>query len=497
MKKIYLFLFSASFVFLFTSCEDFLSEYPTKGTNEPVQRLDQLVALLDNPTYTERFRFTDLVSTDNFEISTELYDANSSPNPFGAANLPYYAFSVEDVIARPSDMFWTDTYSEIYKANLILANVDKVSGDASLKAQVKAEAYFLRAYSNFMLASYYCLPYHPDNFGEPGLPRKVSTSMEENLSRMTLKETYAFIDEDINEALKTVKDSPTCTWRADNKATINALLSRYYLYRGEYEKAVTAADFALNNCGAVSLKDYNTLQMGTPNIYSDPADTIKYSEMNFYSTPTYFNWQESFFIRVNYKNVDWIVASTSLLDMFDKTNDLRYKWLFLNETRKYGLKNFTPTYSFTGAFGGYFMLSGITIQEVMLTKAECLVRKSTPDIAGAMTLVNQLREKRLANFPGRNLIASDQNDALLKVLAERRREFPYTLRWCDIRRFAYTETTIDDVVPSRTFYKIYSGMVDKSETVTYTLPLKSRRYAVPVNGVEVMKTQGQFKQNTY
>ena len=494
MKK-YLPLFFIAGFLCCTACNDFLSEYPTKNTNEPVQRIEQLVALLDNPTYTERFRYTDLVSTDNFELPFDLYDAY--PNGWTASSLPYYILDIDGVAERPSDMFWSDTYSEIYQANLILEQVDKVSGDAALKAQVKAEAHFLRGYSNLMMVTTYCMPYHPDNFNDLGLPRKTTTSAEETLNRMTLKETYDFIEEDFEEALKVTKEAPGTTHRPDNRATINALLSRHYLYKGEYDNAITAADNALNHSGIIQLIDYTNLGPGTPIIYANPADTIKYCEIRDYAAPTYFNWKESFYIRVSYKNVDWIVASQSLLDMFDKNYDLRYKWFFLNESRKYGLVNFPNVHSYANAFGGYFMLSGVTIQEVMLNKAEALLRKSSPDIAGAMALVNQLREHRMLPHADRTLTAANANDALLKVLAERRKEFPYTLRWQDIRRFAYTETTIDDVVVSHDFYEYNDGIVNKSVIKTYTLPLKSRRYAVPINKLEVDKTKGQFEQNTY
>lgn len=495
-KNIFLIMSAASIIFFSAGCQKFLSDSPTRGTSEPIQRIDQLVSLLDNPNYTENFRFTDLTSTDNFDIPLDLYTAY--PNGFAAFNgLPHYVFGIEEVANRPMDLQWNNSYGEIYKANLILENVDKVSGDAALKEQVKSEAYFLRAYNNFMLATYYCLPYHADNFSELGLPRKTSTSPEQSMVRMSLKETYDFIEEDLAEALKTTKLAPTTTYRADNKATVSALLSRLYLYKQDWDKVIESADQALNNKGIVSLKDYNTLAPGTPVIFSNPSDTIKYSELWNYATPTYFNWQESFFIRVIYKHPNLLVASQPLLNTFDKSNDLRYKWFFLNEVRSYAPNYKKEIRSYTNAFGGYFILAGLTIQEVMLNKAEALIRKSNPDIAGGLLLANQLRAKRMLANPQLNLTASNADDGLLKVLAERRREFPFSLRWGDIRRFAYTSTALDDIVVSRDFYEYVNGIAYTDKPKNYTLPLKSRRYAVPVNQLEVNKSRGEFLQNTY
>ncbi|TYR33625.1 RagB/SusD family nutrient uptake outer membrane protein [Sphingobacterium phlebotomi] len=498
MMKNYIFpiITAGIMMIIFTGCEKFLSESPTKSTSEPIERIEQLVGLLDAPNYTENFRFTDLTSTDNYDLPLDLFEVYPSALT-ASSGLPHYVFGIEEVANRPSDMHWNNSYGEIYKANLILENVDQVSGDAALKAQIKAEAYFLRAYSNFMLATYYCLPYHSDHFDELGLPYKTSTSPEQSMARMSLKDTYNWIESDLAEALNTTKNKPTTTYRADNKATVNALLSRLYLYQEEWDKVIAAADQALDNTGIIKLKDYNTLGPGTPVIFDNPPYTIAYSEITDYAAPTYFNWNESFFIRVIYKHPSMLIASPSLLDMFDKTNDVRYKWFFLNEVRRYA-----PTYakevrSYTNAFGGWFMLAGVTIQEVMLNKAEALVRKSSPDVAGAMTLVNQLRTNRMQAHTGRTLTAENAEDALLKVLAERRREFPFSLRWGDIRRFAYTATTIDDIIVSRDFYEYENGVANKAVPKTYTLPLKSRRYAVPINQLEVNKTRGEFEQNTY
>lgn len=496
MKKIYIILLAG--LLLNTSCENWLSEYPTKGTNEPVQRLEQLVALLETTQEIEQSGYTETASTDNYEIPMWLYDA--TPSNFAVAKLNYYTFNVPEIIAATRDGFWSDFYNYIYMANLVLEYVDKVSGDATAKQELKAEAHFLRAYNNFMLANFYCMPYAPENFEELGLPRKVTIDAEESLVRMNLQDTYAFIEEDIAEGLKVSKEDCDNTWRFNNKATMNAVLSRYYLYIGEYEKAITAADYAMTHAGIVSLKDYATLVAGTPAIYKDPADTIKYCETHDYAQPQYVKWPEFFFARYNYNSTGWLVASPGLLSLYDKNNDWRFKWFFLDLSRRYNYNSMTnrPIYSYVGFLTNQLLPSGPSIQEVMLNKAEALVRKSTPDITGAMALVNQLRDKRIkAGAPGIHLSASSVDDALVKVLEERRRELPFAHRWFDIRRFAYTPTTVDDVAITRTFYKVANGVVNKNETGTYSLPLKSRRYAVPVTGTEVMKTQGQFKQNTY
>ena len=112
-----------------------------------------------------------------------------------------------------------------------------------------------------------------------------------------------------------------------------------------------------------------------------------------------------------------------------------------------------------------------------------------------MTAVNLLRAKRYKNYVA--LSATDKTDALAKVLLERRKELPFSFRWWDIRRFSVNDEPTDDVVVSHVFFKMGVGTVDQTSTQTYTLPLKSTRYMVPINGIEISASQGQIQQNNY
>jgi hypothetical protein len=112
-----------------------------------------------------------------------------------------------------------------------------------------------------------------------------------------------------------------------------------------------------------------------------------------------------------------------------------------------------------------------------------------------MTAVNTLRLKRLINNDP--LTASDKDDAINKVLEERRREMPFAMRWFDIRRFSVNDYPGDDVTVNHTFFKVGIGVVDTTTTVNYTLSPGSKRYAVPINGVEMDASQGQIIQNNY
>lgn len=142
--------------------------------------------------------------------------------------------------------------------------------------------------------------------------------------------------------------------------------------------------------------------------------------------------------------------------------------------------------------------SGITLPEVMLNRAEALLRQANPDVAGAMALVNELRDYRFdASYEDIHLLAADKATALRHVLEERRRELPFTYRWYDIRRFSVNEDPSDDVTVSRTFYKVTENTVDPSSVEVSTLAPGSRRYAAPLNKANIVNSGGDIVQNTY
>ena len=491
MKSV--FIYSVLIVLLVcVSCEKYLSELPTKGENQPVTNIDQLIGLLNNPNIRE-LDPAGAFMTDDAGITTDFYDAASTYFS-DAETFYYYTFDMEHIASLATDALWTSLYATIYTANLILETVDEVEGTEEEKVLVKADAHFLRAYTYWRLANQYCLPYCRANLEELGLPLRRTTDMEESVGRATLAETYAFIEEDLAEALKIAKTTTEQPWRASQPA-IQAFLSRYYLFKGEYEKAVEAATLALDNAGTVQLKDYN--EMGE--IALMPG--LELPEMGLYAENQVATWQEFFFARTSSNLKFWYVPSESLLACYDQTNDLRYQRLFT-----YNSMLFVPTalepqlgYNF------FYMMavqipSGLTIQEVMLNKAEALLRQENPDREGALGLLYELRSKRYALDAGEGIIrveASTDREALEQVLMERRRELPYTYRWFDIRRYAVNETDWDDVTVSRSFYTVTDGIVDKSQVKTYTLPANSRLYALPINTNDILASEGEIEQNKY
>ncbi len=498
--KILNILFFALVLFTLAGCKKYLEEEPTKQS--VIATADQLEALINNATFfaidgNSGTNGSAGYSTDDTEVPLDAFKA--SPGGWSISNLDYYTFKTDDIIGLSSDPIWNGEYKKIFTANLVLANLDNVTGDDALKNELRADAHFIRAYCYWVLVNHFCLPYTPasplKDAAGLGLPLKQSTDYEESFDRATLKQTYDFIEADLKEAQKTTRDDVDATkpWRVSKKA-VEALMSRYYLFLGNYDESLIHTNNALTTTTAV-LVDWHTIVAGTQSNYSNPTATIVNSEFYDYSSGAkYLFWKEFYCPRFSYQSGQWLIPSTALRALYDQSNDFRYKWLMLpNANRRFGLVGNFNLYRYAFFFDGRYIPTGPSVGEMLLNKAEILARKG--DVLNAMIAVNTLRAKRMNTAAP--LTAIDQPDAIKKVLEERRRELPFSFRWYDIRRFSINDYPGDDVTVTHTFFNVNAGSVDTTATQNYVLAPGSKRYAVPINGVEIMASKNIIKQNQY
>ncbi len=480
-------------VFSLTACKKYLEEEPKKQAS--IKTIEQLEALLNNASFafTDEDDVSEAYSTDNVEFTPDLYKNNISRFQID----PFYYYTLQtDLLASALslDALWNGEYAKIFKANLILNYVDVVSGDAAKKAAVRADAHFLRAYSFWVLANHYCNHYKPGvNDNDPGLPLKTSIDYEEPLGRSTLKAVYDLILADVGAAQEIAVDDvqDRLRWRLSKK-TISAFLSRFYLFQSDYNKAIQYADEALQS-QTVQLVDFKTILPGIPENYTNPVATVNYSELNNWNNTKYLYWKEQYYTRYTTTRSQWRLPSPSLIAMYDQSNDLRFKHFFIpNGGRRFSVV--TPvSYRYTMFNDGRAIPSAPTIGEMLLNKAEAQARKN--EVVNAMQTVNILRAKRMNTAAP--LTAATQDEAIKAVLDERRREMPFVTRWYDIRRFAANTYPADDITVTHNFFKISFGVIDVNSPQVYTLPVGSKRYAVPINGVEITASKGQIQQNQY
>lgn len=106
--------------------------------------------------------------------------------------------------ARMPNYYWEESYKVLNAANGVIKGIsvlDDANFSGSRKKEIIAEAKFLRAYAHFKLLSYFAEWYKPESSQGVLLRNELSTLSNIVKARSTVKESYDFIIEDLNEVI--------------------------------------------------------------------------------------------------------------------------------------------------------------------------------------------------------------------------------------------------------------------------------------------------------
>jgi starch-binding outer membrane protein, SusD/RagB family len=150
---------------------------------------------------------------------------------------------------------WQQHYRVVARANDMIANVPDVPGasfTAAEKAQYIAEAKFLRALAHFQLVTLFAQPFQftsgATHLGIP-LVTKTFTGTIDFQGRNTVNEVYESVIKDLNDAiidLPATYSTAILTRGRATKGGAQALLSRVYLYKGDFANAANFAKQVLD-----------------------------------------------------------------------------------------------------------------------------------------------------------------------------------------------------------------------------------------------------------
>jgi tetratricopeptide (TPR) repeat protein len=142
---------------------------------------------------------------------------------------------------------WIDAYQTINIVNNVLDGIDIVN--PTDRPVVEGEALFIRGLLYFELVRYYGLQYEPGQTNsQPAVPLILEPTRAINegsfVSRNTVEEVYTQVLADLTRAASILPASNS--WRA-NSGAANAILSRVYLQRGEFQNALNAASAVIES----------------------------------------------------------------------------------------------------------------------------------------------------------------------------------------------------------------------------------------------------------
>ena len=431
----------AGCIFSLLSCKKYLDEKPRSDTIIP-RRLSDLQAVLDNtsllgtsPGYLEFI-------ADNFYLTATAWSGT---------DLEHRQNYIWDVNATTPDYHnWNGCYSTIYQCNFVLDLLPGIAFNSSEIAaynNIKGTALFFRSFMYHQLSQLFSKPYSSTSLNDPGPVLRLTSDINAPVRRGTIKETHDRIIEDLKIAAAVLPATSLNKLRP-NKAAAYAELARVYLTMRDYSNAGLYADSSIRF--ANTLLDYNTIS-AIPSGFNNP-EILFLDYLGAYPSPM--------------SNNASCLIDTMLYQQY-AANDRR-KTLFFGGT---GNTHFWQG-SYARPYGNYMVFDGIATDEVYLIRAECAARSGNKD--AAMSDLNTLLRKRFYSTFS-DLADIDANDALDKILVERRKELLFRgLRWSDLRRFNEEGAAI-------TLYR-------KINSSTYTLPPNDLRWVLRIPDIEISRS---------
>lgn len=425
--------------FVLPSCKKYLNEAPDNRTEiNSVDKVAQLVSTA-YPTY-DYLTFTES-SSDNAEdkgvgigSTNEMFD------------LPYAWIDVIGAQTNSTSNYWNGCYEAIAAANQALEAIEKQDlGTAVLP--YKGEALVARAYAHFMLVMLYSNPYEIGGAnGSPGIPYITApeTKVIVPYSRGTVKSTYEKIEQDLTDGIKLLSASAYKVPKFHfTPAAAHAFAARFYLFKGEWQKAVDHAtltvpgnDFAGNMRPiTTTLKDMTGEEFNAA--FNSSAQKYNLLLSNNYST-------------YHYQNAPRHGFGDHLVKMFTRANVTGK--ILANRVPSYGVPNYT-TYKYKGYFFNtgpgigfpYLTSASFTVDEALMNRAEAYAELGQFDLA--LKDINDFYSVRIDGYnPATDAVTlakisasysiSDPKEGLIKTILEAKKaEFLQEgIRWFDIIR---------------------------------------------------------------
>lgn len=424
--KIYLFL---SLFIVLSSCNKFLEVNPDNRVR-PTLTTDYQAIIAGAYPGGEHL-FTELL-TDNFRYyNFTSYDNGTVVSWF----LPMYLWSDEYTNNGVTpDATWRNYYNYIYKANLILEQVDGSEGDERLKRALKGEAYLIRAYCHFMLVNIFGNHYNVLTADKDlGVPIVVEIEKDNNTiyKRSTVKEVYDFVEEDIFNGLALIDESIYKVPKHHfTKASTYAFLSRFYLYKANWDESLKYSQkvFDIN----YSVRD----------IFTDFDRYFVNSDFGTFAY-NYFSPEKPNVLLMNY-SMEWVsyfrsgFYATELRAAYPEGDIRQRMFTYNNGTfRNWNTSKFKSVLSDNG--NRYSDVPLFVLEEVIYNAAEAYVRKPVPDYEAAIRLCNDVIKERYRDtqIPYLSLDQFEYAQELLdEIIVQKNYELCYEgYRWFDIKRF--------------------------------------------------------------
>ena len=401
---------------MLTGCNDYLDIKP-KGEKIPTTVSDYETLLNYESVQKVSDTYPAYLTDDVFLPDVAEGTATPGLNSVDQSIRNLYLFKKEVFGDAQDDGFWFASYNRIYYYNTVIDNIMNADGsDEQQKLSIRAEALISRALEYLYLVNGYAKYYDVRTAeSDPGVPLILDEDIsKKNLVRASVKDVYAQIQSDLQTALPNLPMQAKGNAFRASKAAGYGVLAKMYLYMGNYAEALKAANAVLEmNNSLLDLKKYAVVKaqssIGRTNV---PQDIDNPENIYIKFAPYVYGLSSKVF------------GSDELISLFSE-DDMRLQVYFTKNFRN------IPTDKYVWA--PYLRANlAVSSPEIYLIAAECEAREGS--IERAIALINKLRDNRIKN--NTDIVATDRNDALQKVLEERRRELAMSgmVRYIDLKR---------------------------------------------------------------
>lgn len=454
MKQQFLYrvLLSSMVVLLLVGCQkqkDWLDVRVNLNSVVP-SRLTDYQAMLDADYMYQGQGFLSLFS--NGQVS--LPDADVNAMSVGVIRNAY--LWAKEIYEGPFFSDWEAQYKIVAVSNICLEGLSKITANPSnvqVYEQVKGTAHFYRALGFYQLLQLYAPVYDAATASSDlGIPLRFESDVNLIYVRSSVADCYAQVVKDLESAIQYLPQQSVVQTRP-NKAVAQGILARVMLVMDKWDEAAQYAATVLQT--HTTLLDFNSLSATSnlpfPTVQNKHPEILHYQQMDFSST---YAGNNSLFDTLLYQSY--------------ANNDLRKSIFFRLVSGKPIFKGF-----YTGINGVPF--GGLATNEVYLIRAEAMARLGK--VSEAMLALNTLLQKRWRTGSFVPVTAIDPTDAMRKIIAERRKELPFSgnLVWTDLRRLN------KDPQFARTLKRVYQNKV-------YELSPNGIRYVLPIPDAEIRFT---------
>lgn len=259
MKKSIIYLLGIAVVIpAFMSCSDFLDQNPDLRTTLDSEEKIANILVSAYISGAGSYQLVAELSSDNVCD----YGITKNYNQF-YQDVYEWAEEVTSNNDAPRNI-WSSNYNNIANANQALSAIEELGGPTTTRLKAsKGEALICRAYSHFVLANMFCMPYNPATAGNClGIPYMdhAETDLNPRYERGTLQKVYEMIGKDIEAGIPLIDDTAYSVpkYHFNYKAAC-CFASRYYLFMQDWGNAIKYATMALTSNPSSLLRDYSAI----------------------------------------------------------------------------------------------------------------------------------------------------------------------------------------------------------------------------------------------